>query len=465
MKDNLVDHTDNDTTRNVALVVATMSSFLTPFMGSSINIALPSIGKEFMMDAILLSWVATSFLLAAVIFLVPFGRIADIYGRKRIFTHGIVVFTASSLLSAISTSAVMLISFRILQGIGSAMIFGTGVAILTSVFPGKERGKALGINVAAVYLGLSLRPFLGGLLTQHFGWRSIFLVNVPLGLVATCFICWKLKGEWAEAKGEKFDFVGSAIYGLAFVAIMYGFSLLPSMSAAWLIAAGVLGILAFARWEMRVRSPVFDINLFRHNRVFTFSNLAALINHSATFVVAFLLSLYLQYTKGLSPQNAGLILLSQPIVMVTISPFAGRLSDRVEPRIVATIGMILTSVGLLLFFVFLRAETTLGLIVIGLVIIGFGLALFSSPNTNAVMSSVERRFYGVSSATLGTMRLIGNMLSMGIVMLIFATYMGRVQITPEYYPLFLRSVKVAFIVFATICFGGIFASLARGKVR
>jgi len=433
-------------------------------MGSSVNIALPSIGKEFTMDAILLSWVATSYLLAAAVFLVPFGRIADIYGRKRILKYGTVIFTIFSLLLAFSTSAAVLISFRILQGIGSAMIFGTGVAILTSVFPVDERGKALGINVAAVYLGLSLGPFLGGFLTQHFGWRSIFLVNVPLGLAVVSLISWKLKGEWAEAKGEKFDFTGSIIYGLAFVAIMYGFSLLPAMSAIWLVLAGALGILAFAKWETQVTSPVFDINLFRHNTTFTLSNLAALINYSATFAVTFLLSLFLQYIKGLSPQDAGLVLVSQPVVMAIISPFAGRLSDKVEPRIVSSVGMLLTSVGLV-FFAFLSAETTLKFVVIGLIILGFGLALFSSPNTNAVMSSVEKRFYGVSSATLGTMRLLGNMLSMGIVMLIFATCIGRVQITPEYYSLFLTSVKVAFIVFATLCFGGIFASLARGKVR
>ena len=460
----MVDHIGNYTNRTAALVVATMSSFLTPFMSSSVNIALPSIGKEFGMDAILLTWVTTSYLLASAIFLLPFGRMADIYGRKRIFTYGIITFTVSSLLVAISHSAVLLISFRILQGIGSAMIFGTGIAILTSVFPVEERGKALGINVAAVYLGLALGPFLGGFLTQHFGWKSIFLANVPLGLVVTSFIFWKLKGEWTEAKGEKFDLAGSVIYGFTLVSLMYGFSLLPSMSAAWLILAGALGVLAFTKWEGRVKSPLLDINLFRHNTAFTFSNLAALINYSATFAVAFLLSLYLQYTKGLSPQNAGLILVSQPIIMAIISPFAGRFSDRAEPRILASIGMALTSVGLV-FFAFLSAETTLRFLVIGLVILGFGLGLFSSPNTNAVMSSVEKRFYGVSSATLATMRLIGNMLSMGIVMLMFATYIGRVQITPEYYPLFLRSMKTAFTIFAVLCFGGIFASLARGKIR
>ena len=455
---------DGAVNKRSALLVAALGSFLTSFMSSSVNIALPSIGREFAMDAVLLSWVATSYLLAAAMFLVPFGRIADIHGRKRIFTYGILIYTVSSLLSAISTSAIILICFRILQGIGGAMIFGTAVAIITSVFPVGERGKALGINVATVYSGLSLGPFLGGFLTQHFGWRNIFLVNVPLGGLIMAFIFWKLEGEWAGAKGEKFDFTGSIIYSLTLIAIMYGFSLLPAMSGAWLILMGVLGILAFIRWEMRVESPVLNMNLFRNNTVFAFSNLAALINYSATFAVGFLLSLYLQYTKGLSPQNAGLILVSQPLVQAIFSPFAGRLSDRIEPRIVASMGMVLTAVGLFLF-TFLNEKTTLEFIVANLILVGFGFALFSSPNTNAVMSSVKKRFYAVASGTRGTMRLTGQMLSMGIAMLIFAIYIGRVQITPEYYPLFLRSAKAAFIIFAVLCFGGIFASLARGKVR
>jgi len=450
--------------KKTVLLVATMGSFLTPFMGSSINIALPSIGKEFAMDAILLSWVATSYLLAAAVFLVPFGRIADIHGRKKIFTCGILIYTVSSLLSAFATSAFMLISFRILQGIGGAMIFGTGVAILTSVFPVGERGRALGINVAAVYLGLSLGPVLGGFLTEQFGWRSIFLVNVPLGLIIIASIFWKLKGEWADAKGEKFDLGGSIIYGIGLVAIMYGLSLLPAMSGVWAIIIGILGILIFIRWETKVASPVLNIKLFKNNPVFAFSNLAALINYSATFAVAFLLSLYLQYTKGLSPQTAGLILLSMPAMQAIFSPLAGRLSDRIEPRIIASVGMGLTTIGLVLL-TFLNQNTGIEFIIASLIILGFGFALFSSPNTNAVMSSVKNRFYGVASATLATMRTIGMMLSMGIAMLLFAIFIGRVEITPEYYPAFVSSLKIAFAIFAILCFGGIFASLARGKIR
>ncbi len=447
-----------------ALLVATLTSFLTPFMGSSVNIALPSIGREFAMNAVMLSWIATSYLLAAAMFLVPFGRIADIHGRKRIFTYGILIYAISSFLSAIAPSGLLLICFRILQGIGGAMIFGTAVAILISVYPVGERGKALGINVAAVYLGLSLGPFFGGFLTQHLGWRSIFFVNVPLSLLIIAFTLWKLKGEWAEAKGEKFDFAGSVIYAVTLPAMMYGFSRLPALSGICLIVLGGLGLLTFIKWEMNAQSPVFDLRLFRNNTVFAFSNLAALINYGATFAVGFLLSLYLQYTKGLSPQYAGTILVSQPAVMALFSPLAGRLSDRIEPRVVASVGMSFAVVGLFLF-IFLGQNTSLGFVIAGLIVVGFGLALFSSPNTNAIMSSVQKRSYGVASATVGTMRLTGQMFSMGIAMLVFAVHMGSAEIRPENYQLFLTSSKTAFIIFTVLCFAGIFASLARGRLR
>lgn len=452
------------TNSRTALLVTTIGSFLTPFMGAAIAVALPTIGNELAMDAISLGWVATAYLLAAAMFLVPFGRIADIYGRKKVFTCGMFTFTIASILSALSFSSAMLISSRVVQGIGGAMIFSTGVAILTSVFPPEKRGRVLGINVAAVYAGLSLGPPAGGLLTQYLGWRSIFWVNVPLGLAIIALVLWKLGDEWAEARGEKFDFTGSIIYGLMLIAIMYGFTMLPQMSGGWLILAGVAGAVGFVRWEMKVKSPLLDMSLFRKNTVFALSNLAALINYSATFAVSFLLSLYLQYIKGFSPQSAGLVLIASPLMQAAFSPLAGRLSDRIEPRIVASAGMGLTAIALTLF-IFLKATTNLIFIVASLVVLGFGFALFSSPNTNAVMGSVEKKFYGVASATLATMRQLGMMLSMGIVMLVFAMYIGRVQIMPEQYPAFLNSINTAFIVFAMLCFGGIFASLARGKVR
>jgi len=456
--------TDNGTSKGVVLLVVTIAVFVFPFMGSAVNIALPTIGKELALDAVTLGWIATAYLLSSAALLVPLGRIADIYGRKKIFTCGIVIFTLSSLFSGMANSATMLISCRVFQGVGGAMLAGTAAALLTTVFPANERGKVLGIYVAAVYSGLSLGPVLGGILTERLGWRSIFFLGALLGLAVIGVVLWKLKGEWTGAKGEKFDFAGSVIYILGLVALVYGFTLLPAMSGVGLIIGGIIGLSAFVRWEMRTRSPVLDVNLFRNSKAFTLSNLAALINYGATFAITFLISLYLQYVKGFNPGSAGLILVAMPAMQAIFSPLAGRLSDRIEPRLIASAGMALTTIGLIIF-IFLNEATPLALIIGNLLLIGFGIALFASPNTNAVMSSAPNTAYGVASAILATMRQIGMVLSMGIAMLMFTLYIGRVQITPEYYPLFQQSIKTAFIIFAALCFGGIFASLARGKVR
>jgi MFS family permease len=239
---------------------------------------------------------------------------------------------------------------------------------------------------------------------------------------------------------------------------------LPDLKGGGLILVGICGVAAFVRWELKLEQPVLSIGLFRDNSVFRFSNLAALINYSATFAVTFLLSLYLQYIKGFAPEHAGLILVIQPIFQIICSPIAGNLSDRIEPRILASAGMAVTAAGLVLM-TFLSSSTTLPFIMFTLAILGFGFGFFASPNINAVMSSVERKFYGVASGMLGTMRLTGQMFSMGMTLLLFALYLGRVQITPENYQLFLKCMKTAFTISAVLCFVGIFASVARGKTH
>lgn len=452
------------TVQRSALIVATMSSFLTPFLGSAVNVALPSIGTDLNMDAVQLSWVATAFILASAVCLVPFGRVADMIGRKKVFLVGMALFTAASLGCGLARSPATLVAFRTLQGVGAAMIFGTGLAILTSVFPPGERGRVIGYNASAVYLGLSIGPVAGGLLTRYFGWQSVFLASVPLG-IATGLVAWRgLKGEWTGTTGGRFDGIGSAIYGVALIALMTGFSALPGGAGMLLAGLGAAGLVLFVGWERRVASPVLDVRLLAGNRVFALSNLAAFINYSATFAVTFLLSLYLQSVRGLDPGQTGLILLTQSIAMAAVSPAAGRLSDRLEPRIVASAGMGLT-VAALVWFCFLQVQTPLIAVIAALVILGVGFGLFSPPNTNAVMSSVDRKFYGVASATLGTMRLTGQAVSMGVAMVFLALFVGRGRITPMLYQEFVHGMRLAFLAFALLCVVGVFASLARGNVR
>ncbi|HNX17657.1 MAG TPA: MFS transporter [Methanoregula sp.] len=451
-----------ETEKRIVLLIAILAGFLTPFDGSAVNIALPTIGSQFHMDAIALSWVATAYLLASAVFLVPFGKIADIYGRKKIFLCGLATFGVASLVMTLVATEQQMIAVRVVQGIGAAMIFGTAIAILTAVYPPGERGRALGIYVTAVYLGLTVGPFVGGLLTEILGWQSIFYINVPIAIATISLVLLKLKGEWAECNGERFDLSGSFIYSIALVSLMYGFSVLPDMTGCSLVLAGVVLIGVFVWYELRQDCPVLNMQLFTKSRIFAFSNLAALINYSATYAIAFLLSLDLQYTKGFSAEYAGFIIVAAPVVQMIVSPFAGRLSDRFDSQIISSVGMGITALGLILL-IFVSETTPLWYIIAVLMIVGFGFGIFSSPNTNAIMSSVEKKYYGVASGINGTMRLLGQMLSMGIVMMIFAIVIGDVEITPEYYSQFTTSLHYVFMIFAGLCVIGIFASLARGK--
>jgi EmrB/QacA subfamily drug resistance transporter len=433
-------------------------------MISSVNVALPAIQQEFDADAVVLSWVATALLLAIAVFLIPLGKIGDICGRKKIFTLGLAVYTLASLTGAFSISMSMLIAVRVFQGFGAAMFVTTGMAIVTSVFPPERRGRAIGFYVAAVYIGLSVGPFAGGLLTQHLGWRSNFGVVVPFGAASIWVTLKYLKGEWADAKGETFDIPGSLLYAASVFLLVYGASLLPRLPAVYLILAGVIALMAFVRVELRTPQPVFDVRLFSGNKLFLYSCLAALINYAATFAVTFLISLFLQYIKGLPPQAAGTILVAQPVVMAFLSPLAGRLSDRIEPRLISSAGMTLTVLGLLLFAL-VGTETSEYYIVATLMVLGFGFALFSSPNMNAIMGAVDKKFFGIASGTVAAMRLLGQMTSMAIAMVVFAVFIGREQITPNNYDLFLKSVKISFSIFAVLCTFGIFFSFSRGALR
>jgi EmrB/QacA subfamily drug resistance transporter len=448
--------------KNVVLVVATVTAFVMPFMVAAVNVALPTMGREFSMEAVVMTWVSTIYFLAIAMVQVPVGRLSDIYGRKKLFIIGLLLSIFSSFLAAFANSVAMLLVSRALMGVGSGVIFNNSIAILTSVFPAERRGRVLGISQAGTYTGISLGPYIGGALTEKFGWQSIFILAGLLCVVLLVLVFYALKGEWTEARGDKFDVVGSIAYGISIALFMYGFSSLPSVLGIGLFLAGLVGFLFFARWEARTGSPIFDLDLFRKNRVFFFSNLAVLINYVSTFAVSFLLSLYLQYIKGLTPQAAGLVLIVSSVLMAIFTPISGRISDRIEPRLVASAGIAANCVALLLL-VFLDEGTVLWYIMVALAIYGFGIGLFTSPNSNAVMGSVVRKSLGVAAGTMGTMRTGGMMVSMGIMMILFSMYIGQAEITPTYYPQFLTSVRVGFIIFTVIGFGGMVAQIGARR--
>ena len=457
------DLTQNKSFKKSVLLVTTFAAFLAPFLSSAVNLALPAIGKDLHANAISLGWVVSSYILSTAIFLMPFGRLGDIVGRKKVFFLGILLFTISTFLIIFSHSILSLIILRLFQGLSSAMIFGTSLAIITSVYQPGERGKAMGINITATYLGLSCGPVIGGLLTQYLGWRSIFAFLVPFGIISLILIQRKIKTEWAEAVGEKFDFRGSFLYAIALASFMYGFSRLPS-SLGWIcIVVGALMAIVFLFVENKISNPVFDIRLILKNRVFAFSGIAALINYSATSAIAFFISLYLQYLKGLDARSAGLIMISQPIAMTLLSPVAGKLSDKKNPGVIASVGMGITALGLILLC-FITQSTPDYIIVLLLILLGTGFGIFSSPNSNAIMSSVEKRHLGIASGVVGTMRMIGQMMSMGIAMMLISLYIGKQTINPETYRELISAMRTGFIIFSVLSVLGIFASLARHEV-
>jgi EmrB/QacA subfamily drug resistance transporter len=433
-------------------------------MGAAVNIALPKIGLELNLSAVSQAWIISAYLLTASMFLIPFGKIGDMYGRKKIFLIGNIVFMAASFLCAFSNSGITLVISRLIQGFGGAMMVSTSMALLILAFPAQDRGKIIGYSIAATYLGLSCAPLIGGMMTQYLGWRSLFLLNGLIGIGLSLAVYFKIKTEWIEENSGKFDITGSIIILLSISSLMYGFSKLPNLINIILTAIGIIGIIFFIYFELKLLNPVLEIRLFTENKTFFYSTLTALINYAATYAITFVLSLYLQNVKGFEPREAGLILISQPIMMALISSFSGHLSDKRDPRILASIGMAIIVVGLFLL-TFIDISTSVHYISISLVILGIGFGLFSSPNTNSAMSAVETKFYGVASATISTMRSMGMMFSMAIASMTTFLYIGNEKITNANMLSYLSSMKVVLIIFTILCFIGIFTSLAGIKKK
>ena len=440
------------------LLVGILVSFLTPFVRSSINLALPALAFEFDLSAVFLTWISTVYLLVNAILYIPFGRIGDIYGRKRIFQYGLIIFTISSFISAFSPSGEIFLAFRVLQAIGNAMIFANLNAMISSAFPEKERGQAFGLTSMGVFAGLIFGPILGGAITEMVGWRTLFYLDTIIGLIAV-FAITRFKHDWIDAEGEKLDILGSFILGLSLLAIIYGFSDFTHSYSLFLVITGIMGLSLFYLVEKRVLYPLINLGLFS-SRSFTFGNITAFINYGAFVSVGFILTLYLQYLKGYDPLTAGLIVSVQSIVMVLVSPFAGRLSDKIAPEKVSTAGMVLTTLGVALMTL-INFENALYLGGCSLIIFGAGIGLFYSANTKVVLSAVDRRYFGVASATLSDVRSMGQIFGMGIIMIIISTIMGDVEIMPSNYPQLILSLRYALIALAVLSAVGIFTSLHK----
>lgn len=452
-----------NSSRSAILFSVCMAHFLMPFMMSAVGVALPTLGREFSASAIQLGMVETTYVLSASIFLLAMGRFGDIHGRRKIFQIGLLVFAFSGGLISQAWSIELIIVLRFLQGMGGAMVMATTTAMVVSAFPPSERGKALGIAIASVYAGISCGPFIGGFLVETLGWRSLFYMILPLGLLTFLITRLKITEEWAEAKGEPFDWQGAVLYSLSILLLVYGISNLSQGWWAWgLLILANIGLFLFFRFEARTPFPLLNTKLLRENRIFALSNLASLFNYASTFGVTFFLSLYLQYVKGMGAQQAGAILIVQPIVQTILSPFCGRLSDRVPASWVATSGMAFCAIGLAVA-TRLSAESSLTIVFLLLVFLGMGFALFSAPNVSMIMGSVEPRYLGIASGLNASMRTLGMLSSMMIITLIFSYLMHGQPVTLETQAAFLASMRMALLIFCGLCVAGIGCSLGRVK--
>jgi len=446
-------------TQRLVLVAVTATGFLTAFVMSGVNVALEQIASELKLSAVTISWVTLSTILTTGALLMPMARVADFRGRMFVYNVGLAGFAVFCLASALATNAAVLILTRALQGVAAALLFSTTVAMVTLSQPPETRGRALGLQVSGVYLGLTLGPVLGGIITENLGWRGLFIVVGALSLLNLVAPLRKLRGlEWREPKTAPFDIWGSIMWVFALSALIIGFSYLPGVAGYVLVAAGVLWLAGFVRLERRAPDPILNVDLLRHNRVFAFSNAALFINYSATSAMTFLISLYLLYNRGLTAQTAGLLLVTGPFFQSAVSPFAGRLADRVEARLVAAVGMAFCVAGLFTF-AFLEETTPYWQVMIVLGILGLGFGLFSSPIIHTVMGSVDRRYVGVAAATSSTMRVSGQSFSMGIAALVLAVVAGRHEISASDHVNLLTSIRITFLIFGVLCVLGVAAAL------
>ena len=446
----------------VALIAVCTGYLIAPMGMAAVNVAIPVLAEDLQASAIKVSWLPTLYILANVAFMLPFGKLADNYGRKRVYAYGLLLNALSAFMCAIGTDIDWILFWRFMQGAAGAMIFSTGVAIITSVTPSHKRGAALGVLAACVYIGLTLAPAVGGWLTELLGWRAVFYFQIPLVIALLIFMKLKLHGEWKNDQHSRFDWIGSAIFITFACTLVYGLSKLPSLLGFALLLVSLLSLGGFIVHQSRDRQPLIRVQMFRESRVFSLSLSTSFLMYGSNFAIIFLLSLYLQYIKGFSPAYAGQILLMQALCMAIVAPFAGKLADRFQPRIIATIGCSIVAVGFL-FLIQISPDTTAFYIGGSLGLVGLGFGLFSTPNNSAIMGAVKEQEVGVASASMNLSRTIGNLVGMSLVNLMMHYYIGDANFGPESNPALMSTISLALLMSLSFVIIASVISAVRGK--
>jgi len=448
--------------QKLALTVSTGTAFATAFSGSALNLAIPAMGNYFHMGAASVGWITTAYMLVIAAMAVPFGKIADNTSRRNVLILGTGIFGVFSLLGIWAWSAAVILLIRAVQGVGAAMIFASNMPIAISAFPGKERGRAIGICISGAYVGLALGPALGGFLNSLFSWKAIFIFGAVIAF-AFLGMALFLRRDRQDKTGAGFDLSGNIVYILMIASIIYGFTSLNSIRFGWvfLVCGLLLGIL-FVRIELNCENPVIDVRIFAEDRVFTLSNITALFNYSATFALGYLVSIYLQVCQGLSSQAAGIIMIAQPLLMALLSPRMGRLSDRIPAYKLASGGMGVCALSLL-FFAFAWAGMPVWAVCAALAAAGVGIALFSSPNTNVIMGCVPPSKFAVANSIVSTMRTTGQTMGMAIITIVVSGTVGNASLYEVPAADLIRTMHICFFIFTGLCVLGIFMSLQRRR--
>ncbi|SKA77279.1 drug resistance transporter, EmrB/QacA subfamily [Paucidesulfovibrio gracilis DSM 16080] len=443
--------------KRIVLFAITSTQFAVPFMLSAVAVALPSIGEHFNSGAVLLSLVESVYIATTAMFLLPFGRYADITGHIPLFLRGMGLFCLMTLLLGFAPSMSIFVILRVLQGLGGAMMMSTGLAILMNAHPREERGRALGFGTAGVYLGISAGPYLGGLLTTALGWRWVFFSGL-LPLLLSLVLVLRLKRLDHQATSDPFDRVGALLSALGIGLLVAGSAGSAHILGKLALLAGILSLISFVLWEKRSSSPLLDLNLIRHNRPFALGCLVQFINYAASFSFTFLMSLYLQCGRGISAYEAGSILVVQPLVQAALSPYSGKLADRHPPHLIATFGMVVVTIALGIAATF-DAQTSSLTFHAMLILLGIGIAFFSSPNAAVIMGSVNSRELGVASAMTSGMRTSGMTTSMILVSLLLAHTLGDHAVSQENFDQYLNVMRILLTGFTVLSAFGVLLSL------
>ena len=412
----------------IVLSVTTIGALMASIDSTIVILGLPDMMVKLHADLIEMIWVIMGYILVSTVFLLTFGRVADMFGRVRMYNLGFVVFTIGSALCGFSGNATQLIIFRLVQGSGAAMMVVNSVAIITEVFPPNERGKALGVNGITFAIGGVAGPILGGLILTLADWRWIFFINVPVGIIGAIWGYRVLKEMNTRKEGERFDILGALTFSAGLTALLIALTLgieyaFTSTPILILFGIFVIGIAFFLWWERRVSNPVLDLSLF-NNRIYNFSVLAAMIQSLALFAVNFLIVFYLQGVLGYDPLKAALMLIPLPVMTSIMAPLGGNIADRIGARTPATIGLLVQGAALV-WLSQITPAMPYWQIALGLGLMGLGGGLFYPPNTSAAMNGAPKNRLGIASGTLATLRQAGMVTSFALSLAVAASSLPR----------------------------------------